>query len=167
MWCSAQTDPLWDGSDLSSLWCSTLPLVNSTLCPLSALLYCLLSLFLSLCVQSSSRGSLTDKLSCVFCLYSWLLAIHSKTVRFLFRLCIFTFCSCAWSSLFGVIISAQGVATCPPLNGASLLRRFVSSVTSWMKSSSIVAIQLTSNLYKSWLIPSSVLLPLSGAISAV
>ena len=28
MWFSTRTDPLWDGSDLSSLWCSTFPLVN-------------------------------------------------------------------------------------------------------------------------------------------
>lgn len=55
-------------------------------------------------------------------------------VRFLFCLYRFTFCSCAWSSLFGIIMNAQGVATCPPLNGARLLRRFISSVTSWMKS---------------------------------
>ena len=36
MWCSVETDPLWDGSDLSSLWCLTLPLVSLALCPLSA-----------------------------------------------------------------------------------------------------------------------------------
>ena len=131
----------------------------------------------SLCVPSSSWDSglsifgvicpslrLSDWLPYVFYLCSRLLAIHSKTIRFLFCLCQFTFCSCAWSSLFGIIISAQGVATCHPLNSASLRHRLNSSVTLWKKSSSTVAVKWTPNPYKSRLIPSSISLPPSGAI---
>jgi len=70
---------------------------------------------------------------------------NSMLVRFLFRLCRFTFCNCAWSSLFSVIMNAQGVAICPPLNGASMLHRFVSSVTSWMRPSSTMAVKWIPN----------------------
>lgn len=54
-------------------------------------------------------------------------------IQFLFHLCRFL-CSCAWSSLFGVIMNTQGVDTWPPLNSANMLRQVVSLVTSWMRS---------------------------------
>lgn len=114
-------------------------LVSSALCPLSD--FTSLSSFSMLCPPLGilvpfyiSWGSLSLSLTdCVLCLYSCLEAIHSKIVWFLFHLCRFTFCHCAWSSLFSVIIIAQGVATCPPLTRANLLRQLISSITSWMK----------------------------------
>ena len=68
---------------------------------------------------------------------------------------------------FNIIISAQRVATCPPLNGASLLHRYVSSVTSWMCSSSIMAVKQIRNPSKMWHIPSSIPLPPSSAVLVV
>lgn len=79
-------------------------------------------------------------------------------VRFLFRLCRFTFCSCDGSSLFDIIINAQGVVTCLPLNSASMLRRFISSVTLWMRSSSIMVVKWIPNPFKTW--PNSLSIPL-------
>ena len=113
--------------------------------------------FTTLCAQSSSQGSLfTVSLSCLDssfslpsnpCSLSLFMALAIRSL-FLFDSSStyrFTFCSCAWSSLFGVIMNAQGVATCPPLNGANLLRPFMSSVTSWMSSSPIVAVKRIPN----------------------
>ena len=88
-------------------------------------------------------------------------------VRFLFCHCRFTFYGYAWSSLFGVIMNAQGVATCPPLNGTSLLRRFVSLIASWMRSFSTLVVKQIPNPSKTQRIPSSIPLLLSSVISVV
>ena len=136
-----------------------LPVVNSALCLFYlALLFfvfspplrvhCSLSLLVAWTpLNSDSKSTLTS--STVF--------VHGFShsvpmpVRFLFHLRQFTFCSCAWSSLFNAIIINQGVATCPPINGASLLHWFVSSVTSWMSSSSTVAVKRIPNPFRTWL----------------
>jgi len=49
--------------------------------------------------------------------------------------------------LFDVIISAQGVAKCPPLTRANLLRWFVSLVTSWSESFSTVVVKKDSKSF--------------------
>ena len=149
-----------------------LPLVISALCLFCFALLSSSLVSVSLCSVLLSGFivpllRLSTSTNCVFCIYSWLLAIRSKTVWFLFCLCRFTFCNYTWSSLLGVIMSVEGVATCPPLNGASLLRRFTSSVTSWMRYFSTVVVKRIQNPSKMWRIPSSTPLPPSGAISAV
>lgn len=134
MWCSVLTNPLRDGLNLSSSL--VLDVAAGQLGPLSLSAFALLPPFSVNSVLLSgfwfflvSRTSL-----CIFPLFMALKPFELMFVRFLFRLYRFTFCNCAWSSLFGVSMNVQGVATCPLLNSASLLRRFISSITSWMKS---------------------------------
>jgi len=55
-------------------------------------------------------------------------------------------------------MNAQGVATCPPLNGANMLCRFVSSVTPWMHSSSTMVVKQIPNPFRMQLNSLSILL---------
>ena len=165
--CGAQPRqiPLLDGLNLQVLWCLMFLLINSTLYlfyfalifsvfhpPLRILVPFSVSLCLSSVVRLSIFMALTIRSLCLFG--------SSSTCRF-------TFCSCSWSSLFSVIMNAQGVATCPHLNHSSILRQFVSLVTLWIHSSSTVVVKWIPNIFKTWLNSLSILLLPSGTISSV
>ena len=145
MLCSAWTDSSMGMLESSSSL--VLDAAFGELNPLSLLLC-----FTILCVQSSSLGSLfhffvSQLLLSYFPSHSIVFAhgfCHSNSmpIRFHFHFCLFTFYNCSWSSWFSVIMNTRVVATCPPLNGASILHRFISLVTSWMSPSSIVAVKM-------------------------
>lgn len=119
--CDTQPEqiPLWDGLNLQALVLDSVP---GQLDPLSLsallLLHFLFSVFcppLGILVFTSSN----------MIVYSisihGFLSFEPMPAQFLFHLCQFTFCSCAWSSLFSIRMNVQGVAMCPHTNSANLL----------------------------------------------
>lgn len=123
----------------------------------SALLYCSLCLVLLSAFTVPLLHLLTFASLCLTRMTDSIVSVYGLShsfpmlIRLLFCLYRFTFYRCAGSSLFDVIINAHGVTTCLPLNSASVLHQFISSVTSWIRSSSTVAIKKIPNPFKTQL----------------